>query len=239
MISSKQSIPEILLYNPELRVVFDRYEAWEKVQDRPLRRISEQVFSDNEFLVEILRAFDKPDRFCPTRFLKFPLHLVLDYLYRTHRYYTHKRMLEIEQTTGQLASTYGQNHPLLLLLNSFFPNYRKRLESHMEMEEDTLFPYIIDLEERVKSKEKVRDSVFSHYSLDEFIHSHEEEELDDQLGEVRKLIQHRFPELQQIFLFEVLRKQLDYFQRDLHIHEQIEDHVLVSQARKLEQQLAK
>lgn len=235
MISNKQSIPEILTYNPSLKTVFDRYDTWQVNQATPLYRIDPQVFSDNDFLVEILRAFDNPRRFCPTRFLRFPIHIVLDYLYRTHRYYADKRMLEIEQTIGQLAATYGTGHPLLLLLESFFPNYREHLEEHMALEEDTLFPYILDLQEKCEKAPGSRhESIFSHYSLDEFLVSHEEDHLDDQLHEVHQLIRKRHPELKKIFLFQVLSSQLRDFEKDLFIHEQIEDHVLVAQARKLE-----
>jgi len=238
MISKKQSIPEILTYNPSLKTVFDRYDAWEVPPHVPLYRIDPQIFSDNDFLVEILRAFDNPRRFCPTRFLRFPIHTVLDYLYRTHRYYADKRMLEIEQTIGQLAATYGNGHPLLLFLDSFFPNYREHLEAHMALEEDTLFPYILDLEEKVANKgEHKEDSIFSHYSLNEFLISHEEDELDDQLRKMHKLIRKRHPKLKTIFLFQVLSAQLEAFEKDLFIHEQIEEHVLVAQARKLENKL--
>lgn len=236
MISVKQSIPEILSYNPSLEMVFDRYDAWKTHQHVPLYRIDPQIFSDNDFLVEILRAFDNPQRFCPTRFLRFPIHTVLDYLYRTHRYYTQKRMLEIEQTIGQLAEAYGNGHPLLLLLHSFFPNYREHLEEHMALEEDTLFPYILDLGEKMEGVSS-GDSIFSHYSLDEFLISHEEDHLDDQLREVHGLIKKKYPELKKIFMFKVLSAQLEAFEKDLFIHEQIEDHVLVAQARKLENKL--
>lgn len=238
MISKKQSIPEILSYNPSLQTVFDRYDAWKVQQGTPLHLIDRGIFSDPDFLVEILRAFDNPRRFCPTRFLRFPMHLILDYLYRTHRYYANKRMLEIEQTIGQLAAIYGNGHPLLLLLDSFFPAYQEHLEEHMALEEDTLFPYILDLEEKVANgQEQRRDSIFSHYSLDEFLISHEEDELDNQLREMHKLIRQRHPELKKIFLFQVLSAQLDAFEKDIFIHEQIEDHVLVAQARRLEDKL--
>lgn len=236
MISKKQSIPEILTYNPSLKTVFDRYDTWRVDEHAPLYRIDPQIFSDNDFLVEILRAFDNPRRFCPTRFLRFPIHIVLDYLYRTHRYYADKRMLEIEQTIGQLAGAHGNGHPLLLSLDSFFPTYREHLEEHMALEEDTLFPYILDLEENIEMGQK-GESIFAHYSLDEFLISHEEDELDAQLGKMHRLIRQRHPELQKNFLFQILSAQLEAFEKDLFIHEQIEDHVLVAQARRLESKL--
>lgn len=236
MISKKQSIAEILSYNPSLQPVFDRYDSWKAHLAMPLHGIAPDIFTDHDFLVEILRAFDKPRRFCPTRFLRFPVHIVLDYLYRTHRYYAQKRMPEIEQTIGQLAHAYGDDHPLLRLLQSFFPGYRQHLEAHMALEEDTLFPYILDLTERVSGKQAEK-SIFSHYSLDEFLISHEEDELDEQLCAMHDLIRQRHPELKRVFLFQVLSTQLKAFGKDLFIHEQIEDHVLVAQARRLERRV--
>ena len=238
MISTKRSISEILTYNPALRTVFDRYDLWQSEPGMPLYQIDECIFSDHDFLIEILRAFDKPSRFCPTRFLRFPLHIVLDYLYRTHRYYSQKRMLEIEQSIEQLALTYGRDHQLFLLLQTFFSSYRVHLEEHMSHEEDTLFPYILDLEERIAAKGKKHpESIFSYYSLEEFLVSHEDEELEEQLAGMYKLIHQRYPKIRKTFLFQVLTTQLKSFEKDLFIHEQIEENVLVPQARKLEKKL--
>jgi regulator of cell morphogenesis and NO signaling len=235
MISPTHTLQEVLTYNPELEHVLARYELEGVHLHTPLKRISLKQCPDPEMLVEVLRAFDCPDRFCPTRFLRFPISSVLDYLYRTHRYYTQKRLLEIEQSVSQLAVNFGHDHPLLLLLHSFFPTYRRKLEAHIQLEEDTLFPYVLHLQEwKEEQNPDAADSIFASYSLDEFLHSHEEDELDGQLHRLQGMIQYRYPELANDFMFQVLSTQLDAFERDLLIHERIEEDVLVPKARRLE-----
>ena len=229
---------EVVVYNPILAIVFERFGLQASTSQMPLSAIEGKQCLDANFLVEILRVFDHPDTFDPQRFTEFPSYIILDYLYRTHRYYVDKRLLEIERSIDRLTLIYGQDHPLLTLLNTFFPAYSQQMAEHIAVEEDTLFPYVLHLLELTEGKgNPQQESIFSNYNLKAFTHLHEEDELDAQLGNLRKLILRRHPELTGLLPFMILTSQLDAFERDLYIHECIEDLVLVPQAKALEAEI--
>lgn len=226
---------EVVIHNPMLSIVFERFGMASTTNDIPLRRIDKRQCPDVNFLVEVLRAFDQPDGFDPSRFHHFSTYIILDYLYRTHRYYVDKRLLEIERSIDSLTLAYGQDHPLLTLLNNFFSAYSKQMVKHIKLEEDTLFPYVLHLVELVETPGMERaDSVFGNYQLAAFAGQHEADELDAQLGNLRQLIHDQYPELTGTFPFMILSSQLDAFERDLYIHECIEEEVLMPRAKELE-----
>src|SRR4029079_6181204 len=79
----------------------------------------------------------------------FPNAVILDYLIKTHRYYLNKKLPEIEQQLSQLATLPGD---LPETLASVFSWLQKNMEKHFRIEEQSLFPYIEDLE-KVRNKE--------------------------------------------------------------------------------------
>lgn len=240
MISRGHTVQEIVSHNPMLALVLERYGVKKKFRRKKIETAVSKSCPDVDFLLDIMRLFDQPDSFKASHFMGYPIPVILDYLFRTHSYYVEKRLFEIEQSIEHLAHIHGEDHPVLLYLRAFFTEYRTQLCSHIDLEETTLFPYIKNLMEHSGSsgrRTKFYESEFAHYSLDEFAVSHAEDDLDAQLRQVRLLIETKHPEIIGLFPFKILAFQLDTFSRDLHIHELIEDEVLVPLARKLEDQL--
>jgi iron-sulfur cluster repair protein YtfE (RIC family) len=111
---------------------------------------------------------------------------------------------EIELSVDRIAEVYGQKHPLLVLLRTFFQRYKAQLAEHIEDEytEDT-------------------------FDYDQFLHSHGEDELDTPLREIQQLVERQHPEVKTLFPYNVLNWQLNALQQDLWIHERIEEDVLI------------
>ncbi len=186
-----------------------------------------------EFLLTLLDVFEDQSSFNAKAFNRFSLHVIVDYLRKTHAYYLSKKLLEIEQSIHLLVTAYPRAHPMLLLLNTFYSDYKSHLINHIEMEERELLPYIIKLEQGAKTNEKLLAPPT--LTVEQFIHHHHDTEKD--LEGVRIAILNYSPPEGNQTLYRILLSQLQVFEKDMAIHALIEDEVLLPRALALEKQL--
>lgn len=222
MISSQDDIHHIL----------QRYNA---VQAHNLAYNYEELRSlgiQPEFLMALLEVFENPKSFNPSEFSRFSLETIVDYLHKTHVFYLSKKLPEIEQSIHLLLRAYPEGHPLLLLLNTFYHEYRDHLGSHIDVEENKLMPYILQLEKKASGQEANLQGF--PITVQEFIDQHHDTEKD--LAEVRNTILHYSPPQENKTLYRILLSQLQVLEKDLAIHAMIEDDVLLPRALEFESQ---
>jgi len=181
-----------------------------------------------DFLMTMLEVFENPASFSKEKFNQFKLSVIIDYLKKTHAYYLHKKLLEIEQSIHLLASAYPVAHPLLLVLDKFYLDYKTHLVNHIEVEENDLLPYIASLESmRATSKPAI--------TVQGFIDQHHDTEKD--LADVRNAMQHYLPPAGSETIYRILVSQLEVLEKDLAVHALMEDEVLLPRALDLEKSL--
>ena len=189
---------------------------------------------DPDFIYCLLGLFEDPEEFTVTNFDRFSLHVIIDYVRKTHQYYLFKKLPEIEQSIHLLISAYPLAHPLLVVLHNFFADYQRDLTRHIEIEEKHLLPHITSLL-LLQQTSGVVPGTESSYSIRRFFEQHHDTERD--LREVREaMIQYDPPATNQT-LYRILLSQLQVLEKDLAIHAIIEDKVLVPRAIELEKKL--
>jgi len=204
---------------------YDNLKAHELVYTvAELRRIGVEP----EFMHALLGVFDSRQSFKAENFNVFSLSVIIDYLNKTHDYYLDKKLLEIEQSIHLLVNAYPDTHPLLLLLNNFYKEYKRHLGNHIEQEEEELFPYILKLERLSEDNSLEAPRL----TVQRFMEMHLDTEED--LEEVRKIILHYSPPAENQTIYRILLSQLEVFEKDLAIHALIEDEVLLPRALALE-----
>ena len=186
-----------------------------------------------DFLLALVEVFEDQTVFKPTNFDRFSLRVIIDYLRKTHSYYLDKKLLEIEQSIHLLVNAYSGAHPLLVLLHNFYTDYKGHLSRHIEMEERELLPYIIELEQAFEANQKLKAA--PSMTVKKFISQHHDTEKD--LEEVRKTILSYSPPEGNQTLYRILLSQLQVFEKDMAVHAQIEDDVLLPRALALEHKL--
>jgi regulator of cell morphogenesis and NO signaling len=236
MITKENSVKEVLAHNHLLELVLDRFEL--KEADLRIDCSSRGKGQDVDFLVEILRIFDESIAFDAERLRVYPLPVILDYLYRTHEYYLGHRLLEIEQSVESLISNHGESYPILQLLRPFFTYFKKHLQTHIEAEEAELFPYLVYLHNAYHYG-KAYAQKCGQPGLKELTDFHEDHEGEPEKGlaTLRDAILGQYPEVANLLAFKVLLTQLSSFEQDLHLHERVEDEVLMPLGQQLERQL--
>lgn len=180
------------------------------------------------FFSEIIKLFSAEQDLPLEQLKSFPAKVILTYLTNSHRYYLSKRLPEIEQTLEQLIA---QNLPVPDYLNSVFAWVRQNMEKHFRVEEQSLFPYI-ELLEKIQlntiDPQRLKE-LYKNFSIERFIASHDDE-IENQLSEVKKQIVRSFSSVEALFPYRVLIHKLDLLEKDLRLHARVEDEVLVPKA---------
>lgn len=224
------SVPKSPLENNEMRQVLQRYDIGQAHHLVYSYEELTRLGINAEFVFALLDVFEDDRSFSKDDFEKFSIDLILDYIRKTHQYYLQRKLMEIEQSIHLLMQNYPVAHPLLVILNDFFSDYKDHLTSHISVEESQLLPYIEHLArvEEGKASYQARPA----YSLNTFLIHHHDTEKD--LAEVREAILRYSPPLTSETPYRILLSQLQVFEKDLAVHALIEDEVLLPRAMNLE-----
>jgi regulator of cell morphogenesis and NO signaling len=191
---------------------------------------------DNEFIAALLHSFEERS-FTAADFEPYRIGLIVDYIQRTHSFYLQKKLPEIAQSILLMSDHYESNHPILLILQSFFQRYCQELTTHIDEEERLLLPYIVKLNNAGLGPYHFSEYVMAgyRYSIAEFLKDHHDTE--DELKDIRETIRLYQPPATNESLYRILLTQLEAFEQDLHVHARIEEEVLIPKALKLESDL--
>lgn len=189
---------------------------------------------DGQFMWDVLCALDNPREFSPDTFNSYPLPLLLEYLRKTHTYYNDKRLGEIEQGIENIQKKYIDKPESLYweMIDMLFSAWKRHLQLHIEQEERVLFPYV----EKLVTAQEESASVLDTFSLSQFVHHHEDDQLEDGLKEICNSVRKHSSGLEELPLSQkVLLTQLNAFETDLWVHSLMEDNVLIPRAQKIEE----
>lgn len=191
---------------------------------------------DNEFISALLRSFEEKN-FSAADFEPYRIGLIVDYIQRTHSFYLQKKLPEIAQSILLLSGHYESNHPILMILQTFFHRYCLDLTTHINEEEKLLLPYIVKLNNASLAPYHFSEYILAgqRYSIAQFLNDHHDTE--DELKDIRETIRLYQPPTTNESLYRILLTQLQTFEQDLHVHARIEEEVLIPKALKLESEL--
>jgi regulator of cell morphogenesis and NO signaling len=219
------------MHQDELRQVLARYDV--KAAHELMYSYEEltRLGVHAEFVFALLEVFQDQKTFDMHAFDGFRLEVIIDYIRKTHQYYLHRKLLEIEQSIHLLLRAYPEVHPLLVILHDFYASYKTHLANHIEVEEKQLLPYILHLEKVDQGKASFQ-AYPEAYSLSRFLVHHQDTEKE--LSEVRAAILNYSPPPANQTLYRILLSQLEVLEKDLAVHALIEEDVLLPRAMALE-----
>jgi iron-sulfur cluster repair protein YtfE (RIC family) len=148
--------------------------------------------------------------------------------------YRDKLLPETLQLVHHLMTVEHVTPVLMAVLHTFVREYRKELLAHFEEEEAVLFPYALALHGTVLSGAVVPDSLDG-YSSEVFVEGHQH--LNDSLGDVRAALRGYCVDHRRLSPCHMLLHQLRDMEKDLRVHELIEERVLVPKLRELESRI--
>lgn len=158
-----------------------------------------------------------------------------DYIINTHHQYVAKAIPQILPLAQKVADVHGEHHPEVVVVNELFNELADELLSHMQKEEQILFPYIKKMvaAESSGSCDACFGSVASPISVMEAEH----ENAGTILKQLYNLSDGYTAPEDACNTFRVLYGKLKEFEADLHIHIHLENNILFPKSIELEQAL--
>jgi regulator of cell morphogenesis and NO signaling len=167
-------------------------------------------------------------------FDSWELSFLIDFIINTHHNYIRKAVPEILPLAQKVAEVHGDIHPEVVKINELFTALAEELMSHMEKEEQILFPIIKKLTDPSTTQEEIDNfhcgSVDGPISVMEAEHDN----AGDILKEISKLSSgYTLPE-GGCNTYRVLYGKLNEFENDLHRHIHLENNILFPKSLQLE-----
>ncbi len=180
----------------------------------------EEILKDNDPDTEYINNLDLTD--------------LADYIVKRHHSYVQKNIPFLKQNLEKIARVHGQNHPELVEVRDHFFTSAGELTMHMQKEELVLFPYVKKMEQAKKENQSLPTSAFGSVSspIAGMMEEHQNE--GERFEKIAQLTNnYQVPE-DGCTTYEVTLKQLADFEKDLHRHIHLENNILFTRAKMME-----
>lgn len=167
-------------------------------------------------------------------FDSWDLSFLADYIMHTHHQYVSKAIPQILPLAQKVADVHGENHAEVIQINELFQDLAEELLSHMQKEEQILFPFIKELAASQSAGNCAEDSCFGTVAGPISVMEQEHENAGVILKELFRLSDGYTPPEDACNTFRVLFGKLKEFEDDLHRHIHLENNILFPKAIEME-----
>ena len=188
--------------------------------NRKVGELCSEYQVNTAFFLAIVNTFHHKHSFPEERLLSFSPLLIVDYLRKTHDYYIHSSLPQIEVLIHRLLQSTPVQNSEMKMIGTFYLAYKKKLLKHIEEEEKVVFPYV---EKLVLQPETVEDRSFDINFEKE--HEHVDLELDDLKNLILKYMVPEYDAL----VCNKLMDEIYSFEKDIREHSRMEDVILIPQ----------
>ena len=170
-------------------------------------------------------------------FKSWSLDFLADYIVATHHKYVVNSIPVLAELSNKVARVHGDSHPELVEMNTLCSSVINELTSHMQKEEQILFPYIKELWQAKQQGTKVNRPPFGSIQNPINIMEAEHVEVGDEMELIRNLSSNYTLPIDACTSYRVLFSKLQEFERDLHQHIHLENNILFVKAIELEKEV--
>lgn len=158
-------------------------------------------------------------------FNSFEIKTILDYLKKSHDYFSNITLPNIEKNIDLLIK--NNDKPEMLMVKQFFNNYKAEVLHHFAFENNTVFPYIINLLNDDRS--------IDGFSINEYNEHHDD--IEETLYELKRLLIQHLPPHDDIEIRRKILHDLSDLENDLNIHTKIENEIIIPLVEELENKI--
>ena len=192
----------------------------------------ERRVSPLEVLMEVTEACDRKDADAP-RFADWPPDALIAYIVGHHHAYVRRALPALVAHTRKVAEVHGAIHPELTRIAAIFEEVADEMTAHMAKEEGVLFPYIDKLAVARRLGEPVPPAVFGSVEKPIAMMELEHDHAGAAMARIRELSKNYALPEGACTTYTICFRELEEFERDLHVHVHLENNVLFPKARTL------
>ena len=153
---------------------------------------------------------------------------LIGYILIHHHFYVKQSMPTIMLHLEKVAMKHGPNFPYMIEVYQLFAEIEKDMSSHMQKEENILFPRIKQVVAASSDNQALPDVNFIKDPIS--VMEHEHDSAGDIMSEIRVLTNNYTTPEDACTTFRVVIAELQAFEEDLHKHVHLENHILFPKA---------
>ncbi len=195
--------------------------------DKTVDQVCEENKVDLNFFLQLVNAYHDQDYFPKEELQSIPVREIIAYLKMTHASYLNNTVTDIEQKIKSLELEGNEDKKYIALIRNFFEGYKSELTEHIMREEDVVFPYVLAVDEIIKSEQFTdkNKKVFESFSIEEYEEEHDD--VEEKLMDLRTIMIKYVAPPANTNLYHSIIQDLFRLEEDLNYHSRIEDKVLI------------
>lgn len=198
-----------------------------------LKKACEKRGTDMTRLIAALQTMDKQVLGSDENFQSWEPGYLMDHIIETHHQFVRTKTEEISIYAEKVARVHGEHYPENVAIYKKFRMLSQELLTHLEAEEERLFPLI-----RTICKARIKGEILPPElinSLKEELDQMEEDHVvaGDTMKEIRELSNQFTPPADACRTYQILYLNLAGFEQDLHKHVHLENNILFKKADQL------
>ncbi len=234
-IEKDMKLADVIHHDFNLIPVINRFGIQLGFGDGTIDQICKERNVNVAFFLTILNTYHDPQYFPKKHLQSFPANALVTYLHRAHEYYLEQKIPEIKELITKLTDeSYNEHKNDFKLALNFFEEYERELTAHIDREEESVYPYVIDLEKVIDSGTDP-DQILARmqaYSITDYENEHEN--VEEKLYDLKNLIIKYLPSVQKDAISYKILLELFDLEKDLREHARIEDMILVPKVEAME-----
>lgn len=189
--------------------------------------ILEKELAEVDVIKDVIEDYDK-----------WELDFLMIYIENIHHTYVRESLPIISQYANKVAKVHGHHYIEVVEINQLFHEVANELLSHMQKEEQVLFPFIKQLVQAKKEGRKNTTPPFGTVKNPIQMMEHEHESAGNIFKEISRLSNNYSPPEGACNTFRALYAKLEEFEQDLHKHIHLENNILHPKAILLEKKIS-
>lgn len=168
---------------------------------------------------------------------EWSLDFLADYIVQTHHAFVKNTLPDMKMYAAKVAKVHGAQHSELARIEALVEEISAEFESHMDKEENVLFPYIKAMVMAKNTLSPLKAASFGSVKSPITMMEMEHENAGKIMEEIRALSNdYQLPQ-DACASYGLLYKLLSDFEEDLHLHVHLENNILFPKAQELEKTL--
>jgi regulator of cell morphogenesis and NO signaling len=226
-IRENMKLADVIQLNYMLIPVIHRFGINLGFGDKTVASVCKENDVDVNFFLQLVNAYHDQDYFPKEELQTIPVKEIVSYLKMTHANYLSNTLSEIEQKIFSLASEDSEDQKYIKLILNFFEGYKTELTAHIMHEEDVVFPYVLAVDEIIKTEDFSDDNkkLFEEFSIEEYEEGHDD--VEEKLMDLRTIMIKYLTPPANTTIYHSIIQDLFRLEEDLNYHSRIEDKVLI------------
>lgn len=220
-ITAGTRLSEAVSENPFLLLLLEHLEIGLPLQEKTLEQVASEYGIGGELFLTFVNLYCDPEHSVDLLFTGVEVPAIIKYLRNSHRFYSEEVYPGITEVISRMNSDSESGE--IMMIEQFFTEYLKEVRNHFDYEEQTVFPYIIHLHDRISGSERAQGS--SDYSVAEYRDHHDD--IEEKLDDLRNLLIEYLPLREGQPVRRRLLFKLHELEHDLKIHSRIEEQILI------------